>query len=102
MRCSSSGSSRPEADIRVRKADSCSSVTSGEGTYSVRPAPTAQAVLGMIRRMGQESPAISLKRWRVRPAAMDTSTKPSCRRDRMGRSRASRSAIIWGLTPRKM
>ena len=56
----------------------------------------------MIRRMGQERPAISRRRWRVRPAAMDTSTKPSCRRDRMGCSRASRSAIIWGLTPRKM
>ena len=84
-----------------QKADNCSSVTSGEGRTASGPPPTAQAVLGMIQdgaRRGPPSPSSAGASGR-RPW---TPARSPCRRDRMGCSRASRSAIIWGLTPRKM
>ena len=66
------------------------------------PSPTAQGVLGMIRMTGYSPPARAAMRAMVRPAAIVTRRKRSVRSARTGPISARRSAIIWGLTPRKM
>ena len=101
IRCSGNASSRPEAAMSARKASSCGFVSRALASYSVSPAPTAQAVLGMIRRMGQPGAACSSAAM-VTPAAMDTSTGLSVRCASVGAIWASTPAMRLGLTPRKI
>ena len=83
-----------------RKPCSCVSVTPSLPSYSTSPAPTAQAVLGMMRMMGQVSKALSRKAFSVTPAAMDTTTAGVSRRSSTGFSDASSAGICPGFTPR--
>ena len=66
------------------------------------PSPVETGVLGMMRMTGYSPPAISRMAAMVSPAAMVTSTKGVSRVARTGAISASMSAIIWGLTPRKI
>ena len=101
MSPSSSASHRPAGAIPSRMALSCPG-SIPFAAYCTIPCPTAQGVLGMIRRMGYSPPAMSRIWPVVSPAAMLTSTKPLPRSRRMGAIWASIPAIIWGLTPKKI
>ena len=84
-----------------KSASSCCCVTALFVSYSVKPAPTAQAVLGMIRTTALPGTACSMAAM-VTPAAMDTSRGLFSRAVRVGRSCASTPGSRWGFTPRKM
>ena len=77
-----------------------SSLTMPSAQTITRPLPTAEGVLGLMRMMGQSTPAISRIVAMVSPAAIDTSTQGFSLPARASWMSASMSAIMKGFTPR--
>ena len=100
IRFSAKRSIRPDDAMPSKKPCSCVSVTASLQSYSVSPAPTAQAVLGMMRMMGQALKVLSCKAFSVTPAAMDTTTAGVSRLSSTGFSNASSAETCPGFTPR--